>query len=66
MKNIEIHPELFNIDRMKSKAPTKKDLREISAFIRKERENKLKVEESKFKSENESLIESLNNSVKKS
>jgi hypothetical protein len=66
MKNIEIHPELLNIDRMKSKAPTKKDLKEISAFIRKEKENKLKAKESKFKSENESVIESLNNSVKKS
>jgi hypothetical protein len=53
MKNVEIHPELLNIDRMKSKAPTKKDLREISAFIRKEKENKLKAKESKFKSENE-------------
>jgi hypothetical protein len=37
MKKIEIHPELLNIDRMKSKPFTKKDFKEISAFIKADR-----------------------------
>jgi len=36
----EIHPELLNIDRMKSKPFTKKDFEEISAFIKASKEKK--------------------------
>ena len=35
MKKAELHPELLEIDRMRSKAPTKKELEEISSFIKK-------------------------------
>ena len=35
MKKNEIHPELLNIDRMKSKPFTKKDFDKASAFIKK-------------------------------
>ena len=35
MKKNVIHPELLNIDRMKSKPFTKKDFAEVSAFIKK-------------------------------
>jgi len=38
MKKNEIHPELLNIDRMKSKPFTKKDFAEVSAFIKKNKE----------------------------
>ena len=38
MKKNEIHPELLNIDRMKSKPFTKKDFDEVSAFIKKNKE----------------------------
>ena len=37
-KKNEIHPELLNIDRMKSKPFTKKDFDEVSAFIKKNKE----------------------------
>jgi FMN-dependent NADH-azoreductase len=38
MKKNEIHPELLNIDRMKSKPFTKKDFEGVSAFIKKNKE----------------------------
>ena len=38
MKKNEIHPELLNIDRMKSKPFTNKDFDEVSAFIKKNKE----------------------------
>jgi hypothetical protein len=38
MKKNEIHPELLNIDRMKSKPFTKKDFEGVSAFIKKYKE----------------------------
>jgi len=38
MKKNEIHPELLNIDRMKSKPFTKKDFEGVSEFIRKNKE----------------------------
>ena len=38
MKKNEIHPELLNINRMKSKPFTKKDFDEVSAFIKKNKE----------------------------
>jgi hypothetical protein len=38
MKKNEIHPELLNIDRMRSKPFTKKDFAEVSAFIKKNKE----------------------------
>jgi hypothetical protein len=40
MKKNELHPELLNIDRMKSKPFTKKDFQEISAFIKANKEKK--------------------------
>ena len=39
MKRNEIHPELLNIDRMKSKPFTKKDFDGVSAFIKEYKEN---------------------------
>ncbi len=39
MKRNEIHPELLNIDRMKSKPFTKKDFDRVSAFIKEYKEN---------------------------
>ena len=39
MKKNKIHPELLNIDRMKSKAFTKKDFEGVSTFIKKNKEN---------------------------
>jgi hypothetical protein len=38
MKKNEIHPELLNIDRMKSIPFTKKDFEGVSAFIKKNKE----------------------------
>jgi hypothetical protein len=35
MKKVELHPELLDIDRMRSKTPTKRELEEISSFIKK-------------------------------
>lgn len=42
MKKAELHPELLDIDRMRSKAPTKKELEEISSFIKKTKAMQLK------------------------
>lgn len=39
MKRNEIHPELLNIDRMKSKPFTKKDFDGVTAFIKEYKEN---------------------------
>ena len=41
MKKNEIHPELLNIDRMKSKPFTKKDFDEVSAFIKEYKKKRL-------------------------
>lgn len=43
MKKDELHPELLDIDRMRSKAPTKKELEEISSFIKKTKAPRLKL-----------------------
>jgi hypothetical protein len=49
MKKNELHPELLNIDRMKSKPFTKKDFQEISAFIKANKEKKRKQKTGKVK-----------------
>ena len=49
MKKNELHPELLNIDRMKSKPFTKKDFQEISAFIKANKEKKHKQKTGKVK-----------------
>jgi hypothetical protein len=43
MKKAELHPELLDIDRMRSKAPTRKELEEISSFIKKSKATRLKL-----------------------
>jgi hypothetical protein len=48
MKKNEIHPELLNIDRMKSKPFTKKDFDEVSAFIKKNKEKKAAKKQAKL------------------
>jgi hypothetical protein len=52
MKKAELHPELLDIDRMRSKAPTKKELEEISAFIKKTKEIQIKIKGLKKKKSN--------------
>lgn len=47
MKKAELHPELLDIDRMRSKAPTKRELEEISSFIKKSKVARLKQKEKK-------------------
>jgi hypothetical protein len=47
MKKAELHPELLDIDRMRSKAPTKRELEEISSFIKKSKAARLKQKEKK-------------------
>jgi len=49
MKKNELHPELLNINRMKSKPFTKKDFQEISAFIKANKEKKYKQKTGKVK-----------------
>jgi hypothetical protein len=53
MKKNELHPELLNIDRMKSKPFTKKDFQEISAFIKSHKE---KITSEIKKSENQKSV----------
>jgi hypothetical protein len=59
MKKNELHPELLNIDRMKSKPFTKKDFQEISEFIKANKEKMTAQDEKKRKQkaakENKSL-----------
>ena len=49
MKKNELHPELLNIDQMKSKPFTKKDFQEISAFIKANKKKKRKQKTGKVK-----------------
>jgi hypothetical protein len=48
MKKNEIHPELLNIDRMKSKPFTKKDFAEVSAFIKEYKKKKAAKKQAKL------------------